>query len=105
MDVCSAPSAFLKVMLLLSGPGLAEAGIFNFIYMWNEYTLALILLNDESARTLPVQVGRLMFRSQFLIDWGAMFAGLVMSAAPPFLGYLLLRGHLAKGFRAGAVKG
>lgn len=104
MDGCSHPRTFWHVMLPLAGPGLAAAGIFNFIYMWNEYTLALILLNDESARTLPVQVGRLMFRSQFLVDWGAMFAGLVVSAAPPFLGYLLLKGHIAKGFRAGAVK-
>lgn len=104
VDGCSGPRVFWHVMLPMAGAGLAAAGIFNFIYMWNEYTLALILLNDESARTLPVQVGRLMFRSQFLVDWGAMFAGLVVSAAPPFLGYLLLKGHLAKGFRAGAVK-
>ena len=104
MDGCSTPRTFFHVMLPLAGPGLAAAAVFNFSYMWNEYTLALILLSDDGVRTLPVQVGRLMFRSQFLIDWGAMFAGLVVSAAPPFIGYLLMKGRLARGMQTGAVK-
>lgn len=105
MDGCSRVRTFWHVMLPLATPGLGAAAVFNFIYVWNEYTLALVILNEDSVRTLPVAVGRLMFRSQFLIDWGVLFAGLVVSVAPPLLAYVALRKRLSEGFRVGAVKG
>lgn len=104
IDGCSRVGAFWRVMLPLAMPGLVSAAIFNFIVIWNEYTLALIILGDPEYRTLPVQIAQLMFRTKFLIDWGVLFAAVVTAAFPAFLVYVLFQRRIVSGLRVGAIK-
>jgi N-acetylglucosamine transport system permease protein len=95
---------FFSVMLPLAKPGLISAAIFNVVGIWNEYVLALILIQSPELKTLPVSVANLMLVMQYKTDWGALYAGLIMSIIPVIIIYLVFQKQLAANTTAGAVK-
>ncbi|KIL49846.1 carbohydrate ABC transporter permease [Jeotgalibacillus soli] len=104
IDGCGPIKAFWKIMLPLAKPGLISAAIFNFVGIWNEYILALILLSDDPLKTLPVKLANIMMRQQYHTDWGALYAGIVLSFIPVVIFYLIFQRRLIEGSTAGAVK-
>lgn len=94
---------FTKIILPLSQTGLATAGTFCFIYAWNEFIMALLLTSSESSRTL--QLGIRFFTSQFVTDYTAMYAAIVITIIPSILGYVIFHNRIISGLTAGAVKG
>lgn len=105
IDGCNPSQVFWRIMLPLAKPGLATAGIFVFIGLWNEYPLALVLLSDESAHTLPLGIANLTMSQKYQADWGALFAGLTIGVLPTLILYILFQRQIQKGLTAGAVKG
>jgi len=105
LDGCTRFGTFWRVMMPLAKPGLAVAGVFNFIGLWNEYPLALVLMTERNLRTLPVGIASMAMRQQYDADWGALFAGLLIVLAPTMAVYLLFQRHIAAGLTAGALKG
>ncbi len=105
IDGCSEYAIFWRVMLPLAKPGLITVGIFNFIGLWNEYLIALVLLTDERIRTLPLGLANLLMVTQYRSDMGALLAGLTIVMLPTLIVYVLLQERLTKGIMAGALKG
>lgn len=105
IDGCSPAQVFWKIMLPLAKPGLATAGIFVFIGLWNEYPLALVLVQDDAAKTLPLGIANLTMTQKYAANWGALFAGLAISILPTLVMYVLLQRQIQAGLTAGAVKG
>jgi ABC-type glycerol-3-phosphate transport system permease component len=104
IDGCSEFSIFWRVMMPLAGPGLFTAGIFNFISMWNEFLLAMLIINDDNLRTLPLGVMNIRFSMQYTADWAALFAAVVIVIIPSFLIYLALSERIMAGLTLGAGK-
>lgn len=105
LDGCGHAKVFWRVMLPLSRPGLIVVGLFNAIGLWNEYGLALVLMNSEENRTLPLGIANLTMTQQYQSDWGALFAGLVIVMLPVLIVYWLFREKIHETMLAGAVKG
>ena len=105
MDGCGHFTLFLRVMLPLAKPGLTTVGIFTFISIWNEYILALVLLSSSHLRTLPLGIAVLQFVQFYEVDFGALFAGLVIVMLPTLVCYIVLQEQITKGITVGAVKG
>lgn len=105
IDGCGEYRVFWHVMLPLARPGLVTAAIFNFIGIWNEYLFALVFVNTEEKRTLPLGLASVSMQAQYRTDFGLMFAGLVIVIAPTLLVYMLLQRHLTRGITVGALKG
>ncbi|MDM5340206.1 carbohydrate ABC transporter permease [Fictibacillus enclensis] len=103
MDGCGVFRIFFSIILPMTRPALATVIILNFINNWNEFSFALVLINDDSLKTLPL--GLANFAGQFTTNYGAQMAGLTMAVIPVIIIYLLLEDHLVKGMTAGAVKG
>lgn len=103
MDGCGIFRVFWSIILPMSRPALATVVILNFIYNWNEFSFALVLINDPELQTLPL--GLANFAGQFTTNYGAQMAGLTMSLVPIVIFYLLLEKEIVKGMTAGAVKG
>ncbi|UFU00783.1 carbohydrate ABC transporter permease [Radiobacillus kanasensis] len=103
MDGCGIFRIFWSIILPMSRPALATVIILNFIYNWNEFSFALVLINDPALQTLPL--GLASFAGQFTTNYGAQMAGLTMSLIPIVAFYLLLEKEIVKGMTAGAVKG
>jgi N-acetylglucosamine transport system permease protein len=104
IDGANAFQVFLRVMLPLSRPGLLTVSAFNILGNWNEYDLALILLQDDSVRTIPLGIARLFTQQGFRQDFGAHFAGLVIVMLPTLLIYGIFTEKFMEGLTVGAVR-
>ena len=93
---------FLSVMLPLVRPALATVAIFQFVQLWNDFFFPLILLRDSDKYTLPV--GLTHFFGEYQTDWGAVFAGLVITTAPLVVLFLFLTRQIVSGLVAGMGK-
>lgn len=104
MDGCGHARTFVKVMLPLARPGMLVVAIFNAIGLWNEYSLALVLVSSEENRTLPLGIANLMMVQHYQADWGALFAGLVIVMLPVMAVYALFKDKIHETMLAGAIK-
>lgn len=105
IDGCSHSRTFWKVMFPLARPGILVVAVFNAIGLWNEYTLALVLIPSHANQTLPLGLANLSATQQYEADWGALFAGLVIVMAPVLAVYWVFRNRIHETMLAGAVKG
>jgi N-acetylglucosamine transport system permease protein len=105
IDGCNHSGTFWKVMLPLARPGLIVVGIFNAIGLWNEYSLALVLIPSHQNWTLPIGIANVTMTQQYQSDWGALFAGLVIVMLPVLIVYWIFRDKIHETMLAGAVKG
>jgi multiple sugar transport system permease protein len=104
LDGCSLLSTLWRVMLPLALPGVVTTALFSFFASWNEFFAALILITDQSKFTLPVVLSVLQTGQFGTIDWGVLEAGVVLSAAPCVVLFLLLQKYYVRGLLSGAVK-
>jgi len=105
IDGATDAQTFWRIMLPIARPGLIIVGIFNAIGLWNEYGLALVLVNSEENRTLPLGIANLVMTQHYQSDWGALFAGLVIVMLPVMIVYWVFRDKIHETMLAGAVKG
>jgi raffinose/stachyose/melibiose transport system permease protein len=92
---------FMWVMVPLLRPALATVAILNGVSIWNDFFLPLII--SPSIPLLQVNVYKLL--GFYSTEWGHIFAGVVISAVPLLVAYLLLTKQFIAGLSAGAVKG
>ena len=104
LDGCSLLATLWRVMLPLAVPGVVTTALFSFFASWNEFFAALILITDQSKFTLPVTLSILQTGQLGTIDWGVLEAGVVLSAAPCLVLFLLLQRYYVGGLLSGAVK-
>jgi N,N'-diacetylchitobiose transport system permease protein len=104
VDGSSRLRAFFTVTLPLVMPGLVATGIFAFIQAWNEYTLALVIMNRPETKTLPLWLQSFNFGARGT-DWGGVMAGSTLITVPVIVFFLFVHRRIASGLTAGAVKG
>lgn len=104
VDGCSAVGAFMRVTLPLLAPGIVATSVFGFLFAWNEYTLALIVLSKDSSVTLPIWLQSFQ-QGLKSTDWGAVMAGATLIAIPVIIIFLIVQNKISQGMVAGAVKG
>lgn len=105
IDGCSEYGLFWRVMLPLAMPGVVTISIFNFLDIWNEFLLALVLLASPERMTLGVGLYNLKVTQTYACDWTGMLAGLVIVLIPSLLVFFVLQGRIVKGLTMGALKG
>lgn len=94
LDGCRTWAMLWHVVLPLSLPAMASVAIFQGVFVWNEFILALLIVSDEGKKTLPL--GLVSFRGEHANDWGALMAGVTMATAPLLLLYLVLQRHFIR---------
>jgi N-acetylglucosamine transport system permease protein len=104
LDGCSDIEVFSKVMLPLASPGLITAAIFNFMFLWNEYQLALVYLSDPKLRTLSLGIYSLENSMEYTGDWVGLMAGVIIVIVPTIILYIILSEKMIAGITMGAVK-
>ncbi len=94
--------AFRRIVLPLSGPGLAATAILCFLFAWNDFFFALILTRSD-AMTAPVAVVNFMNYEGW--EWGRIAAGGTMIMLPVLVFSFIVRRYLVSGLTGGAIKG
>ena len=102
VDGASHFTIFRRIFLPISLPVLAALLILDFVSTWNEFAMALVILQDNSTWTLPL--GLMSFQSQFQSDYGQLNAAIVMTVLPATIVYLIFQRYFVSGLTSGAIK-
>ena len=103
LDGCSAFDVFWRVMLPLAKPGLAAVVVIEFLQVWNEYLLALVIFNNQAL--MPIQTGLMQFVAADTPMQHILLAATVIAAVPVLLLYAFAQKSIVQGLMEGAVKG
>jgi len=91
-----------KVILPTALPGVVTAVIFTFIAAWNEFVVALTLINTPSK--LPLTVGIESFIGQYEVQYNYLFAASLVAIVPVVILFALIERYLVGGLTAGSIK-
>ncbi|WP_424419278.1 carbohydrate ABC transporter permease [Microbacterium sp.] len=104
IDGLSRTQAFMRITFPLLAPGLVATGVFAFLQCWNEFTVALVIM--ENNRTLPLWLrGFVQQSATQAIDWGQVMAASTIVALPVIVFFVIVQGRMTSGLVSGAVKG
>jgi multiple sugar transport system permease protein len=101
VDGAPTPSILWRIIVPLVKPGLAATGILTFIFSWNEFPVALVLTQRQTA-TVPLGIGK--YAQENTIAFTEMAAASVLSILPAFVLLLVAQRFIVRGLTAGAVK-
>ncbi len=102
VDGCSITQTFFRVILPISGPGIATCSILAFIFSWNNFMFSIILASNET-KTVPVAIFN--FIAYATVDWGGLMAASTVITLPVLVITLITQKYVIRGLTAGAVKG
>lgn len=86
-------SAFWRLVIPLAKSGIAVAAVIAFLFAWNEYTYALVLVNGSTANTLPTAISGFLFQYP---EPGNLAASVVVTIIPPALVAYFLQRHVGE---------
>jgi raffinose/stachyose/melibiose transport system permease protein len=103
LDGSSSWSTLWRVILPFGRPAVLTMMLLVFMWTWNEFLLALVMVSDEALRTAPL--GLAFFQGRNTTDFALLAAGSVIVATPVVVLYVVLQRHFIRGMLSGAVKG
>lgn len=104
MDGASRFTILRTIILPLLAPGLVATAMFTFVSAWNEFFLALVLLQSPELYTLPIAL-RSFLGAEGQTQLGPLAAGAILATIPSLIIFSILQKKLTGGMLAGAVKG
>ncbi len=102
MDGYSDLEIFWRITLPIGLAALFTTVVLNFIILWNEFLYAVVLLTEDTRRTLPL--GIMHFMGGHQLDVGMIATGLMIAIVPVILIYAFFSETMIKGMTAGAVR-
>jgi multiple sugar transport system permease protein len=93
---------FVHIIVPLSKPAMAALGIFTAVTHWNDFLWPLVVLRSATMRTLPVGLASL--QGEFVVNYGLVMAGSVLTILPMIVMYLLFQPYFMEGLRLGSGK-
>lgn len=95
----------VQVIMPMAKPSIITIILFNFLAFWNEYIISMTLLTDPKLKTLPVGLMNLMAAQRSAVQYGKMYAGLVIVMLPTLILYICVQKKLTQGMTVGGLKG
>jgi ABC-type glycerol-3-phosphate transport system permease component len=103
IDGAGSFGVLLRIIVPLIRPSLLVVAIWQFLFSWNEFFLALVIMTKDSLKPLPL--APLFYQGPFMTDPGKLFAILTLIAVVPMLAYIVLQRWFVAGLMEGSVKG
>ena len=104
IDGCTPLQTYFRVVMPISKPTCVTVAILQAMWIWNDYLLPSLVLDQRKYKTVPMAVQYLK-GGYGSVDMGAMMGTLVLAIVPIIIFYLLCKKYIIEGVVAGAVKG
>lgn len=102
MDGAGIIDIIFRLIVPMIKPAIATMCINTFINSWNEFIYALVLINGEKYRTLPIAL--MSYSSgKYGTDYGGMYSSMVITSIFPVLLFILFSNQVEKTFSAGSI--
>lgn len=104
IDGASDWRTFFSIMLPMAKPGIASVAIFNFLGLWNQFLLPVALNTNEEKYVLSQGLARFASAAGYDVDFGALFAAVVITVLPVLVVYVLFQRQLQGSVSQGTMK-
>ncbi|MET7516059.1 carbohydrate ABC transporter permease [Streptomyces sp. NPDC005480] len=96
--------AFFQVMLPMASPGMAAVAIFNFLGLWNQFLLPVALNTNQDKWVLTQGMSAYASSQVYDIDYGALFAAIVVTVVPVLIVYIIFQRRIAGSVSQGTFR-
>ncbi|MDQ0059611.1 carbohydrate ABC transporter permease [Paenibacillus harenae] len=103
MDGCNEYQTFFRIIFPLLVPITVTIAILDFLWIWNDFLLPLLMLTDSADFTLILSTNTLF--GEYNKDWSLILSALVLTAIPVIIIYAFFQRFIMHGIAEGAVKG
>jgi raffinose/stachyose/melibiose transport system permease protein len=103
VDGCTSWDTLWRVLFPVARPAILTMVVLFFVWTWNDFLLALVLVSSDEVRTLPL--GLAFFQGRYAADVPLISAGAPKVALPTILIYFIFQRQFIRGITAGAVEG
>ena len=104
IDGCTPLQTYFRIVMPISKPTCVTVAILQAMWIWNDYLLPSLVLDQRKYKTVPMAVQYLK-GGYGSVDMGAMMGTLVLAIVPIIIFYLFCQKYIIEGVVAGAVKG
>lgn len=102
LDGCNVFQVFQHILLPLIKPISVTVAILNGIWIWNDFLLPSLVLQEKSLRTIPLSAQ--YFFGAYSKDWHYAMAGLTLAVIPVIIFYMFAQKQIIRGVTSGALK-
>ncbi|MBR5108822.1 MAG: carbohydrate ABC transporter permease [Clostridia bacterium] len=103
IDGCTKFGTFWRIVFPLMMPINVTQGVLNTLYVWNDYSTAVVLLREDNSRTLPL--AQIIYFGENMSELNLAFAFFMLAMLPVLILYLCTQRFIVSGIMSGAVKG
>jgi multiple sugar transport system permease protein len=103
VDGATVIQTLTRIMMPLAAPGMFTAAILTFIYAWNEFFFALLIMTEREYQTVPVGIA--LFPGQYTMPWGELAAASTIATIPMIIVVIVFQKRIITGLTAGAITG
>ena len=104
IDGCSELGVFVRILAPLMKPALFSAGLFQFMWTYNDYTNVLIYVNSVKKYTLSLAL-RLSLDAESVIQWNKVMAMSFLSLVPLIILFFAAQKYFVEGIATSGLKG
>lgn len=101
VDGCTRMQALIRVVMPMTGPALAAAGSFAFMFSYNDFPFALFVTSTIRSQTIPVIVSITAINPD--VSFAVVAAAVVLTMIPPVVFALVFRRYITRGLVAVAT--
>jgi ABC-type sugar transport system, permease component len=103
VDGANTWALFWRIHVPLARPAIASLGVLMAVWTWNQFLLALVLVEDPSQRTMAGALGA--FQGHYATDIPLLCAGTILILLPTLVVYVVFQRHIIAALLQGSVKG
>lgn len=102
IDGCTRFGVFWRIVFPLLKPITVTIVILNSLWIWNDFLLPSLVLQDPELRTIPLAT--FFFFGQYTKQWDLALAALVLGIIPLLIFFFSMQKHIIKGITSGSIK-
>lgn len=102
IDGCSRFGVFWRIVFPLLKPITVTIVILNSLWIWNDFLLPSLVLQDPELRTIPLAT--FFFFGQYTKQWDLALAALVIGIIPLLIFFFTMQKHIIQGITSGSIK-
>jgi raffinose/stachyose/melibiose transport system permease protein len=102
IDGCTRFGVFWRIVFPLLKPITVTIVILNSLWIWNDFLLPSLVLQDPELKTIPLAT--FSFFGQYTKQWDLALAALVMGIIPLLIFFFAMQKHIIKGITSGSIK-
>ena len=104
IDGCSSMGILVRILVPLCLPAMVSAGLFQFLWTWNDYFHPMLYLNSTNLYTVSLGL-RMSLDATTGVQWNNIMAMSTLSILPCVVLFFCLQKHFVEGIAAGGLKG